>query len=287
MILVSTLPLTANAINTINLDGIISGWTIYDDFGRPIAKYNVDGKLEEVYRYNKYGFLYQTIAFFNPVTGIPAKIVSNMDDIGRKGSNYLDSEQGPLISKYLYKSNGCLGQIKNYLDIITYEPINSRSIVDNVGRCRKDVDPSGKVFREYQWDAMGLREVRTYEISKSGKRILLSKVFRKYNEKKRLVMETKYFRPKLALYSTQRSVKPGKAATIRGQLYKYRKSKVAKRVIKILANGKVIARIRTNTKGSFVIKHRPQKTTKYQAVFAGNRTYRAVSSKLVSISVKK
>ncbi len=84
-----------------------------------------------------------------------------------------------------------------------------------------------------------------------------------------------------------KAVATAKPVVIKGQLKDANGKPVANKTIAIKANGKVIKTVKTSPAGSFGFKHKPKKTTVYQALFAGDADYSATGSKAVKVVVKK
>lgn len=91
----------------------------------------------------------------------------------------------------------------------------------------------------------------------------------------------------LTLKASPKSLKAGKSANISGKLKDGNGKPVAGKKVQIKANGKVVKTVTTNSGGQFKFKHKPKKTTKYSASFAGDSSYSASSSKVVKVTVKQ
>ncbi len=91
----------------------------------------------------------------------------------------------------------------------------------------------------------------------------------------------------LNLSAKPKAVKAGKFALIKGQLKDANGRPIANKVVNVKANGRVIKTLKTSVSGIFSFKHKPKKTAKYQAVFAGDTDYATTSSKTVKVIVKK
>lgn len=91
----------------------------------------------------------------------------------------------------------------------------------------------------------------------------------------------------LSLLAAPRAVKAGQRVTLTGRLRDKNGKKLAGKKIKIKANGNVIGTAITKKGGIYTFRHRPKKTTKYQAVFGGDASYQLANSKPVKVTVKK
>ncbi len=108
-----------SSLTEIGGDGVVTGWTEFDDWGRAIATYNAQGTLIQQYVYNDHGFLTQTISLgdVDPLTGDQTILTYTVfDNKGRpeevyqlgEGDNYV------LIQSYEYKENGLLDLTYTY-----------------------------------------------------------------------------------------------------------------------------------------------------------------------------
>ncbi|MFQ5574570.1 MAG: hypothetical protein ACE5E0_02965, partial [Terriglobia bacterium] len=95
-------------------DGCITGWTVYDEFGNPSARYDARGRLVEKFIYDDFGFLIEIEEYEeDPKTGEPVMSFRTIvDSFGRRDKRY--NREGDLIRQYVYGSQGMLTEIHSY-----------------------------------------------------------------------------------------------------------------------------------------------------------------------------
>ncbi|MCG2712422.1 MAG: hypothetical protein L6416_08900 [Candidatus Omnitrophica bacterium] len=101
------------SVTSIGEEGIITGWTDYDEFGRISGTYNQEGVMVQSYLYNEHGFLQQTmnLGAVDTLTGDQTLIsVTNFDKKGRPMEVWQIGSGGNKvkIQEYAYKENGLL-----------------------------------------------------------------------------------------------------------------------------------------------------------------------------------
>lgn len=92
---------------------------------------------------------------------------------------------------------------------------------------------------------------------------------------------------KLIFKTAAKVVKLGKSAILKGQLKDGNGRPLAGKKIVIKANGKVIKKVKTNSKGVFKLKIKPSKTTVFTALFTGDSWFKATSTRQAKVVVKK
>ncbi len=102
-----------SSVTSIGEEGVITGWTDYDEFGRISGTYNHEGVMVQSYLYNEHGFLQQTmnLGAVDPMTQQQAIIsVTNFDTRGRPMEVWQlgDGDNKVKIQEYVYKENGLL-----------------------------------------------------------------------------------------------------------------------------------------------------------------------------------
>jgi len=102
-----------DSVTDIGEDGVITGWTDYDEYGRIAGTYNSEGIMVQSYLYNERGFLQQTMTLgdFDLLTGQQAVIsITNFDNKGRPMEVWQlgDGDNRVKIQEYAYKENGLL-----------------------------------------------------------------------------------------------------------------------------------------------------------------------------------
>jgi hypothetical protein len=101
------------SVTTHGEEGVVTGWTDYDDLGRAEATYNQEGVLVQLYDYNDFGFLYQTRSFggINDYTGMQEiTSVTVFDKQGRPAEVWQIGDGGNRvkIQEYEYREDGVL-----------------------------------------------------------------------------------------------------------------------------------------------------------------------------------
>ena len=101
------------SVTAIGEEGVVTGWTDYDEFGRISGTYNHEGSMVQSYLYNEHGFLQQTmnLGASDPFNGEQSVIsVTNFDLKGRPMEVWQigSGDNKVKIQEYVYKENGLL-----------------------------------------------------------------------------------------------------------------------------------------------------------------------------------
>ncbi|MFH1776344.1 MAG: hypothetical protein ABH952_02120 [Candidatus Omnitrophota bacterium] len=140
-------------------DGIIGGWTIYDDYGRPAAVYNAEGSLVQTYEYNDSGFIQATVSYgkIDPLTDKPMITGrTTFDEFGRPSDVY--NAAGFLVQTYQYDARGMLDITKSYGDVdqVTgQQALTGWTIYDDVGRALEAYNFQGDLVQKYYYNTEG------------------------------------------------------------------------------------------------------------------------------------
>ena len=102
-----------SSITDIAQNGVITGWTVYDDYGKVTSSYNDKGSLVQQYEYNDHGFLSRTVSLgsIDPLTGKQALTSYTLFDKNGRPSDVWqigDGDNVVKIQEYTYKNNGLL-----------------------------------------------------------------------------------------------------------------------------------------------------------------------------------
>ena len=104
-----------SSVTNIAANGVVTGWTEYDGYGRVIAAYNAEGLKVQVYEYNSHNFLQQTVGLggVDPISGQQTILTYTLFDAkGRPAEVWQqgDGDNMVKIQEYKYKENGLLDE---------------------------------------------------------------------------------------------------------------------------------------------------------------------------------
>ncbi|MFH1062407.1 MAG: hypothetical protein V1747_05910 [Candidatus Omnitrophota bacterium] len=101
-----------SSITTLGAEGVVTGWTDYNEFGQVTGTYNHEGVLIQQYEYNEHGFLEKTLSLgaVGTVGGQPVTSMTLFDGQGRPSEVWQMGDGGNKvkIQEYAYKENGTL-----------------------------------------------------------------------------------------------------------------------------------------------------------------------------------